>query len=413
MKTWVLAPLGAATILGASTLYAQESTDDDASSLTEMITGIDAKLNFRHRFEHVERDAFEKNANASTLRSRLTLETASYNGFVVLGEVDNVTAIGPDDYNSTENGQTQFPVVADPEGTDLNQLLVRYTHSDSGTVGTLGRQRINHSDQRFIGGVAWRQNEQTYDGLRGQWKGGDLSVDYAYVAQINRIFGPDDGVQAAQWEGQNHFLKADYKAGEKQKFSAFLYELQIDEDPNYPGNRSVNNSTRTVGVEYSGSFGPFGLAAALATQSDTGDSLQSYTAPYYKLEGSYKFSGLKASVRYEVLGGDNGVGFKTPLATLHKFQGWADKFLVTPGDGIEDLQLGLTGSVGKVKLGAFYHDFQAEDSSADFGTEIDLVATWPISKSWSLQGKYANFSSDNPDRFDDTQVAWMTIQFKL
>ena len=39
----------------------------------------------------------------------------------------------------------------------------------------------------------------------------------------------------------------------------------------------------------------------------------------------------------------NGVkGFTTPLATLHKFQGWADKFLATPVNGIEDEYVNLS-----------------------------------------------------------------------
>ena len=89
---------------------------------------------------------------------------------------------------------------------------------------------------------------------------------------------------------------------------------------------------------------------------------------------------VKATLGHEVLGGDNSVGFKTPLATLHKLQGWADKFLTTPEDGIEDLYADATGELGPVKLWACYHDFQAENSSADFGKEIDLVASWPATK---------------------------------
>ena len=49
---------------------------------------------------------------------------------------------------------------------------------------------------------------------------------------------------------------------------------------------------------------------------------------------------MRLNAGYEVLGADNGVGFATPLATGHKFQGWADKFLTTPGDGIEDVYIG-------------------------------------------------------------------------
>jgi hypothetical protein len=40
---------------------------------------------------------------------------------------------------------------------------------------------------------------------------------------------------------------------------------------------------------------------------------------------------VNVKVGYELLGSDNGeYGFATPLATLHKFNGWADQFLGTP-----------------------------------------------------------------------------------
>ncbi len=122
---------------------------------------------------------------------------------------------------------------------------------------------------------------------------------------------------------------------------------------------------------------------------------------------------MKLLAGYEVLGSDNGVGFKTPLATLHAFQGWTDQFLVTPGDGIEDLYLGLSGAAGPLKLAATWHDFQAEDSNADFGTELDLVATWPVSAAWSLQAKYAEFFTDDASRYRDVRKFWLTVNLKL
>lgn len=102
-----------------------------------------------------------------------------------------------------------------------------------------------------------------------------------------------------------------------------------------------------------------------------------------------------------------------PNATLHKFQGWADKFLTTPGDGIEDIYAGLTAQLGPVKLGGFYHDFQAEDSSDSFGKELDLVATWPVNDMLSLQFKYADFSTDNKALYVDTAKAWLMVSFKI
>ena len=382
-----------------------------ATDFKSMVTEGTAKFDFRYRFEYVDDDNIDRTAKASTLRSRLTFASASYKGFSFLTEFDNVTNIGDAKYNSTTNGNTEYPVVADPKGTEVNQAWAKYQWQDLGS--SYGRQRINHGNQRFVGGVGWRQNEQTFDGFRALYNPGAFKLDYAYVYKINRIFGPDDGAQSAYWRGENHFLRADYKFNDKHSLTAYAYSIEIDPRRGYEGGKSNDNSNSTWGLEYAGKLGPVGLQAAYASQSDAGDSNLSYDADYYKLEGDISFAGLKANLGYEVLGGDNGVGFKTPLATLHKFQGWADKFLVTPGDGIEDLYVGLTGKAGPVKLGAFYHDFKAEDSSDDFGTELDLVATWPVSKLWTLQLKYANFSSDNELRFSDTQKAWMTVNLKI
>ena len=42
---------------------------------------------------------------------------------------------------------------------------------------------------------------------------------------------------------------------------------------------------------------------------------------------------LEFKLGYEELGSNAGLyGLQTPLATLHAFNGWADKFLVTPVD---------------------------------------------------------------------------------
>lgn len=120
----------------------------------------------------------------------------------------------------------------------------------------------------------------------------------------------------------------------------------------------------------------------------------------------------RVTLGYEVLGTDNGVGFKTPYATLHKFQGWADQFLVTPAEGIEDLYLGVAGAIGPVKLAGFYHDFTAEDSGEDYGAEVDLVASYAVTSNLSLQLKYAGFSADS-DAYADVDKVWMTVQFKI
>ena len=401
---------GAALGLTALPVFAQ---DPLSQGLTSMVAEGDLSLSLRYRYEYVDEDGFDDEAKASTLRSRITFKSATYADFSFLTEFDNVSYIGDDDFNSTDNGETQYPVVADPKGTEVNQAWLKYGLED--LSGTYGRQRILHGNQRFVGGVAWRQNEQTFDGFRSQWSADfGLSLDYAYVYNVNRIFGPDDSAaQPADWHGDNHLLRLDYTLLENHTVSAFAYILDIDDRSRWSPNKSVNNSTDTYGLQYSGKFGPVAVKAAYAGQSDGGDSNLDYDADYYLVEGATALFGVRATLGYEVLGADNGVGFKTPLATLHKFQGWADKFLVTPGDGIEDLYVGVAGKLGPVKLAVTWHDFQAEQGSADFGSEVDLAATWPVTSMLSLQLKYANFNTDDSARYEDTQKAWLSINFKI
>jgi hypothetical protein len=403
-----------ALLIASNTANAETSGFD---SLAEMVKGGTASVDLRYRYEGVDQDGVEKNADASTLRSRLTLTTTTLRGFSAQLEFDNITSVLTDNYNSTTNGNTEYPIVADPEATDFNQAWLAYD-ADKWNA-KFGRQRIINASQRFVGGVAWRQNEQTYDGLRIQLNPTQsLSVDASYVYNINRIFGPNDGAQPADWEGDNIFLRATYNLAEAHSVSGYGYLIDVDPQSGYTAGKTVNNSTNTFGIEYQGKFSEWlGVKAAFATQSSEGNSELDYDADYYMAELNASFKPVTLKIGYEVLGsGENGntgggVGFKTPLATLHLFQGWADKFLATPANGIEDAYVGISGKLGPVKVGAFYHDFKAESLDTQYGTEFDMIATWPVNKQLSLQAKFADYQAK--DFLTDTTKFWLTVQLKL
>lgn len=97
----------------------------------------------------------------------------------------------------------------------------------------------------------------------------------------------------------------------------------------------------------------------------------------------------------------------TPLATLHKFQGFADLFLNTPATGIEDLYLTVTGMAAGFNLTATWHDFSADSGSADYGTELDLVAGYKFNDTVNAELKYGSFSSDG--FAVDTDKLWLTL----
>lgn len=376
---------------------------DSATSVSEMLTEGDTSLNFRYRYELVDQVGIDESANASTLKSRLTYKTASFNGLTGLVEVDNVTVVGAEQYKTPTNGLAGYPIVADPDGTDLNQFSLAYKADDF--VATLGRQRILHGGQRFVGGVGFRQNEQTYDALTLASKSlGSWAVNYSYIWDVNRIFGPkDSAAQAKVWESDSHIILGSTSLADGHGLKAYAYLLDFE--------NAAANSSRTLGFEYSGKFDGFSVTAAYATQSDYGSNPNAYDADYLMAQVTLPLKPAKLSLGYEVLGSDDGAAaFKTPLATLHKFQGWADKFLGTPANGVKDSYVKLAGKVGSAKVAVFYHEFTADFGGADLGSEFDVVATYPIKKGLSAQLKYADYNADS--HASDTEKVWFTINAK-
>lgn len=389
-------------VLGISTSMLSSAEPTINQSISAAIDDSNVDLNLRYRYELVDQDGKPEDAGASTLRSRVTLTSGNLGHFKGLVEIDNVSYLGGDTFNNTENGNPDRPVVADPDYTEINQAFISYAFDDNNKA-TVGRQRINHSGQRFLGGVAWRQNEQTYDAARLQLTPIDkLTIDYSYIRKANRIFGPE-GLDA-EFEGDSHAAISTYKITDGHTLSAFAYLLDLEEAPVL--------SSNTYGLEYVGSFKlsddfSLGVNLSLAEQSDANDNPLNYDAGYYFGELAARFKPLTIAIGHEVLESDDGVSFKTPLATLHKFQGFADKFLATPPNGIEDSYIKLVTKLGGVKLVAFYHDFEANEGSMDYGSEIDFVASYAFNKNYSVLFKYAAYDAD--EFSTDTDKVWLML----
>jgi len=96
------------------------------------------------------------------------------------------------------------------------------------------------------------------------------------------------------------------------------------------------------------------------------------------------------------------------LATLHAFNGWADKFLVTPGAGLDDVFIGAKGKLGKWNWNMLYHDFSAQSGSADFGTEFDVSIARKFKENFGILFKAASFDTDSP-AYGDTTKIWVQL----
>ncbi len=396
----MVAPMFAAGIF-ASALSAPASAQGIADDIASMISGGTAKVAMRYRFEDVEQDNALDDATASTLRTRLTLQSATVNKFSVLFEADNILTLGADDYDSFQLNKYRgnHSLIADPVGTEINQSSVKYMIAE-GASATLGRQRINHAAQRFVGSVGWRQNEQTMDAYSYNRVAGKFSIDYSYLWNVNRIFkGSKASAQVTDFDSDSHALLLSSKENWG-TLSGFLYALDFS--------NGVGASSVTYGLSYGGTVAGFALNATFAGQSDYGDNPLSYDTEYLALDIGKKLGSLNFVMGYEQLGSDDGVaGFSTPLATLHKFQGFADMFLNTPAKGIEDIYVTVGTTVNKFALSATYHDFDADEGSADYGSELDVVIGYTVSPKVNFEAKYAAYDSDG--FAVDTDKLWLTM----
>ncbi len=354
---------------------------------------------------------------ALTLRTRLGFETGKAWNTALLVEGEGTVPLTTS-YNSTTNGRTAYPVVADPENYELNRLQLTNTSIRDTTI-TLGRQRIILDDHRFVGNVGWRQNEQTFDGLRVVNKiVPNLTVDVSYLNQINRVFGKNGlpGANDGRFHGDTVLANLAYQTSVG-KLTGFAYLISFDETP-----LPVRDSSQTYGFRFAGERPlakiKLGYIASWAHQSDYKANPLSFTNDYWLGELTATYRAYSVGAGYEVLDGNGTKGFTTPLATLHRFQGWADKFLTTPANGIEDRYVNLgwqskgVGALDTLGFQASWHDYRSERLAIDYGSELNLQLQ---AKYHRVTGtlKYASYdaASTTPTTVRDTDKLWLQLDF--
>lgn len=401
--------------LGAAISLAMGSTAAQAEDLFgDALAKGKTNLELRYRLENVDQVGNAKTANASTLRTRLRYTSGEFQQASLMLEFDNVSRIGDDRYNDTRNGKggaAGFPIVVDPDGTDLNQALVKYM-GVANTPITVGRQRVNLDNQRWIGSVGWRQNEQTLDGVMLDYKGIDrFTATYGYITQVNRINGPDAGAPPAEFDSASHLLNLKYVTGEA--LSAVAYAYLLDFDPTVV----AASSSQTIGLRLTGALPlsefKLGYSGEFAQQSDYGNNAASFGADYMLAELTFGKAPWEVQLGYELLGSDSGVAVQTPLATLHKFQGWADKFLATPAAGLVDVYAGVSAKVAGYGFALAAHQYEADTTGADYGDEINAQIMKTFAKRYTVTLKYADYSAGTLLAATDTTKVWLMAEAKF
>ncbi len=408
------------SLVSAMVLAGAVASSASAGALEDIISNPKVSLELRPRYEYVDQDGFSDEANAVTVRTALGLNATLFgvDGLGAQLQVMNVTALN-DDYAPEQTG---YPVVADPEQTRVTQANVSY--AANGFVGIVGRKMVVLDNARFIGNVGWRQMPQTYDLAAVIYNGiENLNLLGAYVWNVNRIFNADgDGPKKKHLKTGSVLLHAAYKVAPE--LTVTVYDYMIE------------NLMDHIGLRLTGKFDfngmKLGYTAEYAVQNDPslddsddwpGKELSQDTE-YYNLALNVNYDAFIAGIGFEHLGdkGNGDLPFTTPLATLHAMNGWADKFLKTPDEGLEDLSVKLGYNFGEYgKIVGIYHSFSSDSKNQagddDLGSELDVAYKYKINKNLGLLLKYADYSEGDASYrargYVDTTKYWVQLDYKF
>jgi hypothetical protein len=357
-------------------------------------------IDIRARYEFGDVDGVDT-SHAFTFRERLGLKTKAWNGFSALIEGE-FSQMAVDDFNANAGPEADpydsaNTVISDPETNELNQGYLQYEGFD--TVARAGRQRIIYDNAAFIGNVGWRQNEQTYDAISFANKSIDgLTFNYAYVDQVNRIFGSDadspigytPGFSNVQdIESSVHLINASFTGITGVTLGAYAYVMNFEDLGAWDNN--------TFGLSAKGKLNDIALYGELAWQDKAGVSGED-EALYAHATATKTFGPQALTLGLEHLD----AGFKTPLATVHAFNGFAD---VTDAarisgvhNGLTDLYLSHTMPIFcGIKWMNVLHALGDNAISTGYGWEYDSVLTKKFNDNFTAIAKVAFFESEGDD----------------
>lgn len=407
----------------ASAALAEEAAaPPPPANLLEAITTGKPMTNFRLRYEHVSQDGKTNDANAWTLRSLIGWQTRPFNNFSVGAQLINVSQLNNQFYdntntvfgNATPADKTNYPVVADPDYTDINQLFVEWSGLPDTKV-RVGRQSVKLDNVRFIGNVEFRQVMQVFDGIALENKSiPNTELYFAHFFDVNQI-------TTARRQGDIDIAHATWKFMPGESLTAYGYfEDMARNGQNIRSNAGVTSGTgltddsnRTLGLRLDGAYKVNDdwkvlHTAEYAKQNDYGNGNPLINAHYWRLGAGAGYGNWYLRLDRELLSSNNSLyGFQTPFGTNHLFQGWGDFFLVTPKQGMVDTFLSFGGKVYDIQLAGEYHWFDSDTNfrtngntptnltGSSYGRELDLSAAYTYNKNWMGKVEYFNYTADD------------------
>ena len=415
-------PINISVLLTTMAFYALPSVAENveqAASLKQAILEGKPTINFKLRYENVNQDGKSETGEALTLRSLVGWKTKPFHGFSVNAELYGLSPFN-DDYNDLKKGspiasRVKYPVIADPEDYDFHQLYLEWTGLPESSI-KLGRQAMVFDNWRYIGDVRFRQNWQVFNGLSLVNKSlPNTEIALAHYEQVKQI---TTKIQDANVEIAN------IKYNITPSTSLVGYGYLID----WNGKALETTSNKTFGLRLDGSqklddHWKVLYTAEYAKQDDYKGGSKLIDNDYYRVGAGAGYGDWFLRIDQEKLSSNSdGKAFQTPLGTNHLFQGWADVFLTTPKEGIEDTILIAGGKVMDATIKAEYHFINSDRNFAKegggtgdrYGKEFDLGVYYKFTKQISGSVEYANFKEDDKYRAGrkrDIEKFWLTAVY--
>lgn len=364
----------------------QSTLEIELARLDEAIPGK-INLNTRVRYEVFDQENVPRRSG-SNARIRMGYTTPSLEGFQAMIEGESIIALS--------HPSQWHPLDQAGRDSEWNQVWLRYQHGDFGHV-RLGRQIYTLDNHRFIGHVGWRQNIQTFDAITTELKPTKATaINLFYIDRVQRVDGSRENLDG--WG-----INVAHRWNDQFQSTVFYYRLEFDQRAAWSADtlgillRAHQNwdNTRIQGV------------FSYAIQEDNSASLSptGFSLDYWALDLSATQNGITFGAGMEILDGDGTNGFRTPLATVHQFNGFADVFLPIGGlsHGLRDFHIYIAGKIpvgNGIQLRAVYHQFESHRDNTRLGKEYDLVASYTINKHLNLVTKYGNYRSRGPNPFN-------------
>lgn len=381
---------------------------------------FDIDFSARARWESIDIDG--ESADASTIKSRAGVHYNLSENLKAFLQVDSVVSLNQGRHSDGVD-QSSDPTIADPAGTELNQanLMFRW----QGGEAILGRQRMVLGDHRFIGDVGFRQNDQTYDALLLKYSmlsASQLSV--AYIRNVHRIFGDRagqrlskddrrfselDGVRPSALLGNHRvdgvLIDARIREWDHIELSSYGYDIY-----NYD-HAAFSNTTVGAEGQYRKKVAEIKLSAAVELAVQNQPDQKTTGIPYHKVSTSLQYKKVQMGLRHEQLSQKNGVAFITPLATVHKFQGWADQFLLTPSVGLIDNSISVKWRSRPWTVDARYHWFKSQRSSFAIAEEADVDFIFSPNRKHEFKIRIADFKPSKGQSIKTDSVKKLFVMY--